>query len=123
MPTLTATATIAPSVTPTRTPSATPPPTYFGLDGYVWEGSAGSPGVVNVSVMLTIEGIGDLSVTTDADGFYATPIRLVPHGAAWAAVPSKEGFTFEPPGASGDVRGWGGQQIERVSFVALPETP
>jgi len=121
-PANTAVPTLTPTATAMPTATRTPRPSSFGLDGYVWEGSASGPGVPDVAIAVRIHGSSAPPVTTDADGFYATPILASWVGAQWTVVPSKEGFTFEPPSVSGSDPGWP-RHVQRVDFVAFRETP
>lgn len=110
------------TATTTPTIPATPWPSYFGLDGYVLEGSTSGRGVPNVEITLWIDGAAQMPVLTDADGFYSTPM-LELQAADWLAIPSKAGFTFEPPSVAGRHEVWPREHVERASFVAFRGTP
>jgi hypothetical protein len=114
--------TATPTTANTSTATRTPLPSYFGIDGYVLEGSTSGRGVPNVEIALWIDGAAQMPVLTDADGFYSTPI-LELQAADWVAVPRKAGFTFEPPSVSGRHEGWPREHVERASFVAFRGTP
>ena len=116
----TPTATSTPSATPSPTMTRTPEPGHLRFDGWVLEGDKSGNGVPGVAITVSIRGTRMRPVFTESDGFYETPDYELFVGDTWTVVPSKPGFTFAPPSASGVYRGF--PAVERVDYVAFSGT-